>query len=223
MAYHHIFGKAALTITWLALMGCASSGEDSGTDQASTGSGNTGTGGTDSGTSSTGNDAGPSSGGASSSATGSAQTNGTGTTGVNSSAGGALATSSANTTDADSSSSGGSCEEVPCLRPYECAESCDVEPTYIGCCPCAEGQIDQFTECNQGGGDCGGASCQADEYCAQPVGECDASDASGSCAPLPTGCSFEYAPVCGCNGVTYGNSCDAASVGVNVASTGECG
>lgn len=36
------------------------------------------------------------------------------------------------------------------------------------------------------------------------------------------GCPEIYAPVCGCNGVTYGNSCEAECVGVSSYSEGAC-
>lgn len=82
-----------------------------------------------------------------------------------------------------------------------------------------------------GGGDvgseptCGGIAgmqCASGSYCKMPAGQCRAPDASGYCAQKPQVCSQQYAPVCGCNGETYGNACQAAVAGVSVAYKGEC-
>jgi hypothetical protein len=67
-------------------------------------------------------------------------------------------------------------------------------------------------------GACGpGTPCKATEYCSQASCE-----AAGQCKSRPTTCPGMYSPVCGCDNKTYGNECEAHSVGISVQYKGQC-
>lgn len=76
------------------------------------------------------------------------------------------------------------------------------------------------------GGICGGimgTQCDANEWCSYTAENvCGVADQTGICKPRPEVCTADFMPVCGCNGVTYSNACQAHVAGESVAYVGTC-
>lgn len=65
-------------------------------------------------------------------------------------------------------------------------------------------------------GGLGGVVCGPTEYCDYGEDDCGADDGQGTCQPRPFGCPDLYFPTCACDGMVYGNSCDAAAAGYDI-------
>lgn len=83
---------------------------------------------------------------------------------------------------------------------------------------------DPATSDSTGGGvPCGDSMCGEGEYCNWSDDQCgEGPSGMGTCMPIPKGCDASYQPVCGCDGQVYGNDCNAAGAGVDVAAAGGC-
>jgi hypothetical protein len=124
----------------------------------------------------------------------------------------------------------GVCVPTPlgCPRVYEPVCGCDGR-TYPNPCEAlvAGVAVDHFGECEVHY--CGGNSpnyppgCREGFFCQSPAGQCFYSgDAAGICVPIPIVCPDIYDPVCGCDGTTYGNACEAAMAKASIAHEGDC-
>ncbi|MFX1517170.1 MAG: Kazal-type serine protease inhibitor domain-containing protein, partial [Promethearchaeota archaeon] len=114
----------------------------------------------------------------------------------------------------------GTCEPRPEICPIIWDPVCGCDGmTYGNACVAAANGINVAHE-----GECiptctSNADCGTGEYCAKDPGDCDG---TGTCEPQPELCPDVWDPVCGCDGITYGNICEAAYAGVNIAYEGEC-
>ena len=123
----------------------------------------------------------------------------------------------------------GECQAGGCTYNGEHHEVGDSFPSSDGCnqCNCTDGGLVACTLRACVSPSCGGllgTQCPKGQYCNYPPeAMCGAADQTGTCAPIPSACTKEYKPVCGCDDETYGNACTAAAAGVSIVKTGECG
>ncbi len=100
-----------------------------------------------------------------------------------------------------------------CTRECDAPSDCDDLDADATCGEPASGEASVCTPGCQSADDC-----SDEQFCYK-----ESCDAAGECRDeANAGCDGNYDPVCGCDGETYGNACEAATAGAGVADEGEC-
>ena len=113
-------------------------------------------------------------------------------------------------------------EVVQCLAVWDPVCGCDGQTYSNGCYAHQAGvSIDHYGECTRTCFD--NEDCSPGQFCAKPLGECDAEGECIDRLPDIVQCFAVWDPVCGCDGQTYSNGCYAQKAAANIDYLGECG
>lgn len=125
----------------------------------------------------------------------------------------------------------GQCVAIPDTCPTDSNPVCGCDSvTYDNLCEAQKASVSVKSDgaCPTTGGlnvRCGGPdalACVDGFFCMYATGICSSNTESGQCAAIPQTCTTDVSPVCGCDGVTYNNECEAMKASANVMNDGPC-
>jgi hypothetical protein len=105
----------------------------------------------------------------------------------------------------------------------QCENECPVPVCRDGRCSVANPNALEQGEACGGFVPVGSPDCATGLFCQHQAGAlCGAADAPGECVLIPEVCTDQFDPVCGCDGQTYGNTCEAAANLTGIFELGAC-